>query len=183
MNDLVEQDISEKELEQILTKFTYSKEFLKHLETNKNNFGNVENSYLSQKEAAFRIKLHKYFETSRDREYDPLKDIYGFTFSLKSFLAFTDSIKGYNDRANLPEADQITGVRVYQSWRYIGKDLTEEVFMIPTVGIDGRNLYLIDDDFKVKLSNFFNEVEINKFFNDSDDLILDASIPCPNNCN
>lgn len=180
--ETLEKNLSDIEAEQVLSQFAYSDEFIEFL-SDETNFNKTKSPYLTRREAAFRIKLYKYYETARDGSFEPKKDIYGFTFPLQNFMDFADSIKAYNDLPDLPKDKVITGVRVYKSWRFLSDSLTEEVFMVPTIGESWSNLYQIDDDFKVNLSDFFHEIKNINFETDSVDLILDASIPCPNNCN
>jgi len=58
----------------------------------------------------------------------------------------------------------------------------KEVFMVPVLST-GLNFYKIDDDLDVKSSEFSNIIENLGSITTEDDLILDSSVPCPNNCN
>ena len=54
--------------------------------------------------------------------------------------------------------------------------------MVPVLST-GLNFYKIDDDLDVKSSEFSNIIENLGSITTEDDLILDSSVPCPNNCN
>lgn len=137
--------------------------------------------FITTSEAALRIANYKEYMRLLGQElgkpYNPKIDAYGFIFSLENVNLLLDRIRMYND--TVPDTEAITGIRIYKSRKPVlvneKEILVEEVFMLPTIGI--RNFVNIDPDFDPSGENV-------KTGGDDDDgsVILDASVPCPNQC-
>ncbi len=125
--------------------------------------------------ALARLRNYKFLQFARNDNYDPTNDVYGFTFSLKALKGFIDAIDQH------PRNSEIDGVRVYYGTQIsISKrTIRKELFMLPIIG--EANLYMVDDDFD-KTSNMEEEMIEEAFIQDGDDLILNASVPCPHDC-
>ena len=92
--------------------------------------------------------------------------LYAFSFGLEKMKTL---MKGIED-INQMKADSIIGVRVYFSRKYrpLMKKDGPDVFMIP-IAWNQKNIYQVDDGFDDK-PNFVEP------------LILNNSVPCPNQC-
>lgn len=95
------------------------------------------------------------------------KYIHGFSFGVEKFLEFSDAVR----RLDGPSKN-LLGVRVYyaRKKRTPGPNMPD-VFLIP-IGPDGRSIYDIDE---CTIPQKANEVR-------TGDVILNTSIPCPNQC-
>lgn len=177
-------------LDSLMSLFTLSEDFLNGLNNNNEMSFTETDPFIKEGDARDRIVVYKAHETilraRLGERYDPKTDVYGFTFKLEHLEEFLLKIKVHNiDHAGDPKK-VITGVRAYKSWRLIEGKLTPEIFLMPTIA-SRANLYTVDNDLSVgedDLEKSLNGLfEVNADPNDSNDLILDTSIPCPNNCN
>ena len=161
----------------LLNLLNYSDEFLEDLKDNKNNF--VNHPFIDPADARRRLNIHKGFEGLRTPNYNAKKDIYGFTFSLENVESFLEIIRDYNNQVSNADST-IQAIRVYQSYRLQNGVPIEEVFMIPVIK-SGANIYDIDDDINVNTDKLVTSLNLDNF--DDPGMILDASVPCPNQCN
>ena len=179
-------------LDSLQNLFTLSEDFLADLNRNKGNF--IDGSpYIKKEDAKGRIAVYKAHETILRAKlgelYDPKKDIYGFTFKLEHLDDFLKKIKEHNIDHVGDSAKVIVGVRAYKSWRIIDGKLAPEIFLMPTIASRGNLYRNVDSDLSVgkkDLKDGLNSLflfDSLKNGDDPGDLILDTSIPCPNNCN
>ena len=182
-----------------------SSEDLKYLlssEESSFNCEKKESSYIPVKTA---LEALDKFKSRQGIFYRVKRRAYGHYFPMDTLKVYWEKIEEFN-RLQTDESKKINGIRIYRSrndYRCIkqcddqGRVIDckpikyDDVFLIPTIG-DRDNLYKIDPDydkanlslkayFKLLSKEFLKDFGDEALLND-ESLILNASIPCPNNC-
>lgn len=118
------------------------------------------------------LRAYKEYMRFMFADYNPQRDIYGFSFGLKKIDDLVKGIRKYNKKN--PTAP-IVGLRVYMGRAADINTIIPDVMLMPILHT-GDNLYDIDPDFE-------STTKANRQVNVDDPGVLNTSVPCPNRCN